>query len=144
MKEISIGFVPIKIDDEKVLYLLVLNKSGDHWGFPKGHVEKDEDFEKTARRELKEETGLNLKKIISTKILEENYEFEKNSQIISKQVFYQIAEVDGIVKIDNVEVVDYEFLEFKKAYDKITHLQSKNILSKAKGEIDAFLQKEKN
>ena len=144
MKEISIGFVPIKIDDEKVLYLLVLNKSGDHWGFPKGHVEKDEDFEKTARRELKEETGLNLKKIISTKILEENYEFEKNSQIISKQVFYQIAEVDGIVKIDNVEVVDYEFLEFKKAYDKITHFESKNILSKAKVEIDAFLQKEKN
>lgn len=41
--------------------LLVLSKSyGGYWGFAKGHVEPNETLLKTAIREVKEETGLDV------------------------------------------------------------------------------------
>lgn len=47
----------IIFDGQKVL--LVKQNKGQ-WGFPKGHVEHDEDEEETARREIKEETNLDV------------------------------------------------------------------------------------
>ena len=38
------------------------HKRSCHWGFPKGHVEKDETDEETAKREVLEETGLKVEK----------------------------------------------------------------------------------
>jgi 8-oxo-dGTP pyrophosphatase MutT (NUDIX family) len=41
-------------------FLIISSKSDGHWGFPKGHVEEGESVEKTAIREVKEETGLDF------------------------------------------------------------------------------------
>lgn len=41
-------------------FLLVKNKNGLHWGFPKGHIEVGETEEQTALREIKEETDLDV------------------------------------------------------------------------------------
>lgn len=40
--------------------ILLVQSCGRFWGPPKGSVEDDETFEQCARRELKEETGINL------------------------------------------------------------------------------------
>ena len=45
------------------MYLLARHNGG-HWSFPKGHVEKNETEKETALREIREETGLNVIKII--------------------------------------------------------------------------------
>ncbi|MFR2841802.1 MAG: NUDIX domain-containing protein [Acutalibacteraceae bacterium] len=36
--------------------MLIKNKRSAHWGFPKGHMEKGETREETAKREIGEET----------------------------------------------------------------------------------------
>ena len=41
--------------------VLLIKQTKGHWGFPKGHVEKDETEIETAIREVKEETGLDIK-----------------------------------------------------------------------------------
>ena len=41
--------------------VLLIKQTKGHWGFPKGHVEKDETEIETAIREVKEETGLDVK-----------------------------------------------------------------------------------
>ena len=46
--------------DGKKAHRLVKNKNGRHWGFPKGHMEKDETEQQTAIREVREETGLEI------------------------------------------------------------------------------------
>lgn len=41
-------------------FLVVKNKNGRHWGFPKGHMEYGESERQTALREVLEETGLKV------------------------------------------------------------------------------------
>ena len=41
--------------------MLVIQQADGHWCFPKGHVKKGETEHDTAYREIKEETGLDVK-----------------------------------------------------------------------------------
>ena len=59
----------IIINDNKVL--LVYEKYQNFWGFPKGHVEKNETEIETATRETKEEIGLDVEIVKDTR-----YEFK--------------------------------------------------------------------
>ena len=61
--EISSGAVVYSYfeDIADVKFLLVKNKNGHHWSFPKGHIEIGETIKDTALREIEEETGLKVK-----------------------------------------------------------------------------------
>ena len=56
--EKSCGAVVSRMTENGREILLIRHMNGGHWAFPKGHVEKDETEEQTARREILEETGL--------------------------------------------------------------------------------------
>lgn len=49
-------------------HVLLIRRKNDpfagHWAFPGGFIEMDETLEQSARRELKEETGLEVKKLL--------------------------------------------------------------------------------
>ncbi len=59
--EKSCGAVIFRRDGGQLRFLIVKNKKGRNWGFPKGHVELGESEEQTALREVWEETGLNVR-----------------------------------------------------------------------------------
>ena len=113
-------------------FLLVKQHQG-HWGFPKGHIEKGEKFIKTALRELKEETGIKKLEFLKKKILlRDNYSFNNTNAKIIKIVDYFIAEsLVNKVKIDNYEILNFRWLTYEKAYDKLTFKESKKILKQA-------------
>ncbi|GBD31476.1 Putative mutator protein MutT4 [bacterium HR33] len=56
-REVSAGGVVFRRFPDGPRYLLIFDSHGN-WGFPKGHVEEGEDPVASARREIKEETGL--------------------------------------------------------------------------------------
>jgi 8-oxo-dGTP pyrophosphatase MutT (NUDIX family) len=56
-REVSAGGVVYRLEDGRPLFLLIRD-SYRNWGFPKGHLEKDENPEAAALREVAEETGL--------------------------------------------------------------------------------------
>lgn len=56
-REISAGGVVFRCRSNGPEYLLILDRYGN-WGFPKGHVESGEQPAQAARREIREETGL--------------------------------------------------------------------------------------
>lgn len=60
LNEKSCGAVIYRCENGKLSFLIVKNRKGRNWGFPKGHVELGETEIETALREVREETGLTV------------------------------------------------------------------------------------
>src|SRR5690554_7789701 len=68
--EISCGAVVYTRKNDNILYVIVKSTEG-YFGFPKGHMEKNETEEQTAIREIFEETGLKVNIIPGFKTINE-------------------------------------------------------------------------
>ena len=58
--EKSCGAIVYRKSRDRIELLLIQNRYGGDWSFPKGHVEGEETEVQTALREVKEETGLDI------------------------------------------------------------------------------------
>lgn len=133
-QERSYGVVPVYKKNNEHLFLVVLHNSG-HWGFPKGHMEPEdkESAIKTAKRELKEETGIASCDIIEEPSFTENYVFSKEGENVRKSVEYFLGIVNNpTVKILKAELSGYKWAPYKEAFDTITFDENKKILKEAK------------
>ena len=118
-KEKSCGCVVIK--DKKVL---VINQIDGLWGFPKGHVEKNETEEQTAIREVKEETNIDVK-IEKEKRYVIEYLTDEGRE---KQVVYFVAKyIGGKLKPQESEIKEIAWFNFKEAINIITFENTKEM-----------------
>ena len=126
--ETSCGLVLVNYDS-----ILVLQYPQGHWDFVKGHVEgSDTSLQKTALRELLEETGIQSANIIPGFQLRTEYQFSRKGNQISKQVHWFIAETDEIVVNLSNEHIGFLWLSWDEALDQLTFDNSKNVLSSAR------------
>jgi len=90
-KEFSAGGVVFNQQNNQYKFALVLD-AYDKWTFPKGHIEKNEDKEKAALREISEEIG--LKQTVSQGYLDsiEIKVKEPNKRPVPKTVYYYLIE----------------------------------------------------
>lgn len=149
--EKSIGAVVFRREDEKIKYLL-LKYPGGHWGFIKGHGEKNETDEETLFREAQEETGIIDLKISSGFLGQEKYFYrakneEKEKRIkagrgwlIFKKVIYYLAQTDQLNISLSQEHRNYVWMIYPQAYNRVSNLNSKKVLEKA----NKFLMKNNN
>ena len=80
-------------DDE----ILVVDRKKEDWPgltFPGGHVEKDEDFQASVIREVKEETGLTIKKPILSGI----EEFKTKEEDRYLMLYYKTDKFSGKIR----------------------------------------------
>jgi len=134
MDEKSCGAVVFHGDGRDRKYLLLHYESG-HWDYVKGHVEKDESESATTIREAKEETGLNIE-ILPGFRHGIRYFFRVKGKLIHKEVIFFVAESkENTVKLSH-EHVDYKWLPFDEALNKLTFKNAKETLKKA----DSFLK----
>lgn len=127
-KEKSCGCIILK--DNKVL--LIYEKSAQYWGFPKGHIEGNETELETAKREVKEEVGLDVE-INENKRYELNYITDKG---IDKTTVLYIAEPknDEIVMQES-EIQNVQWCNFNEALDVISYDNLKDVFRKAIKEL---------
>ena len=126
-KEKSCGC--IIVDNNQVL---LVKHNGGHWGFPKGHVEKNETEEQTAIREVKEETNLDVE-IINNKRYVEEYITNKGRE---KEVVYFIAKkIGGEIKKQEEEIQEIKWFNIEEAIEMITYEGSRKIFKEAINEI---------
>ena len=130
MNETSAGAVIFREGSQGIVFLLLHYPSG-HWDFVKGKMEKNEKPLQTVIREAREETGISDLNFLEG--FEENieYEFQFEGELIHKKVIFYLAKT-GTEKITlSHEHLDFVWLDYTSALEKITYQNAKSILSKA-------------
>ena len=126
--ERSCGAVVYNQIDDEIKYLVIKNRRSSHWSFPKGHVERGESLEDTAKREVLEETGVHID-LIPDFITESEYTIQGR---VEKTVNIFLASTkDDKITIQEEEIDDYKWLSFDEAMSKLKFENDKKILNKA-------------
>lgn len=95
-------------NDGERQFLLIKHKKNKHWGFPKGHTEMHETDEQTAKREVKEETALDIEILKGFK----QVGFYKPYSKIEKKVVLFLAKMldkNAKVKVQRKEIDTYKW-----------------------------------
>jgi 8-oxo-dGTP diphosphatase len=100
------------ITDGRRVLALKRNKDPVHapnggWFSVSGSLEKNETHEQAVKREVKEETGLDVKNIIDLKW---SSEYKWNKEKCFEKNFLVFVSKTQEIKLDNIELVDYEWL----------------------------------
>jgi 8-oxo-dGTP pyrophosphatase MutT (NUDIX family) len=138
INEYSFGIIPLRKKKEWQVFL-VQNKNGMYWGFPKGHsIHNEELHQDVARRELKEETNLDIDSFFPLEPFIEEYEYVKNEEKRNKRASYFLATVNGKIKLQKEEILDGKWINLSEATLLLTYPQSKDILEKVKEFLDCL------
>jgi len=123
----SFGVVPLIEEGATWKVFLILHKEGNHWGFPKGHKQGIESPIQAATRELKEETGLDIVRLISEAPIGEQYQFRRKGKIILKKVYYFPALVSGEFIPQIEEIREGRWMTFEEAMKQLTFKEGRSI-----------------
>jgi len=130
INEKSAGAVIFRKEQNEALFLLLHYPSG-HWDFVKGKIEPEENLRQTILRETREETGITDLDFLDGFEESVEYDFQYDGKLIHKKVIFYLAKTHTEKIIISHEHVDFVWLDFEKAFEKITYQNAKLILSKA-------------
>lgn len=131
--EKSCGAIVFRQDEKEPVFLIIRHANGNHWAFPKGHVEAGESESQTALREIEEETGL---KVVLDTSFRETTSYSPKEGVI-KEVVYFIAQTDEhSIQQQTEEVLDFQWLTYSQALDTLTFVNDQRILMQAKEHLN--------
>ena len=116
--EKSCGAIVIHKRGSRCKILLVRNHNGRNYSFPKGHVEQGETEQQTAIREVKEETGLDIRIIDSFREVADYCPFGK---IRKRVVFFMAQTMSDRVRIQKEEIDSYIWVDLDEAHTRCTY-----------------------
>jgi ADP-ribose pyrophosphatase YjhB (NUDIX family) len=105
------GTSVLVLDDESRLLLIQRADTGD-WGLPGGFMELGESFEDTGRREVREETGLEIGDLRLLAVFsgpEFHYRYPHGDEVFNVTAAYTARVVGGSLRCDPAEADDARF-----------------------------------
>ncbi|MEG0762968.1 MAG: NUDIX domain-containing protein [Oscillospiraceae bacterium] len=128
-KEKSCGAICYQKSDDKIEILLIKHRYGGHWSFPKGHVEKGEDEETTAMREVREESGAKIKILDGYR---EINTYSPSKGAIKDVIIFVAQIIGGRLLPQPEEVSEVAMLSYDAALERLTFETDRLMLAKAK------------
>jgi 8-oxo-dGTP pyrophosphatase MutT (NUDIX family) len=99
-------------------------------GLPKGHPDKGETAEQAARREIREEAGVNV--TVGAALGDVHYWYQRGGKRISKTVRFFICDyIDGDVSIHDGEVERAWWAPLSQAAEELSYPGEREIAQKA-------------
>ncbi|MCH9630342.1 MAG: RNA pyrophosphohydrolase [Chlamydiia bacterium] len=121
----SYGIIPVLKDDAGYKLFIIRHCNGNFWGFPKGHIEDGEDAITAAKRELLEETNLEVVSFLRKEPFIEKYKFQKDKILVHKSVDFYLALTTKDAKIDTKELFEGKWIGFEDAENLATYDEGK-------------------
>ncbi len=132
-QEISAGVILFR-NRPRRQYLIL--DYGSHWDFPKGHIEAGEDPSSTARRELREETGIRNARFVSGYTERMRYFYRKSGEQMRKVVIYFLAETAGEEVTLSHEHCGYAWVSYEEGVNRLTFKTARELLTKAQNFLE--------
>lgn len=134
--EKSCGAVVVNHTSQGRKILLIKNRNAKYWSFPKGHIETGESEIQTAIREVKEETGLDIRLYKNYRQISDYNPYGK----IRKRVIFFMGETSNSRVIKQEDEIDsYIWVTFKQAEKICCYENDKKIIRTAQ----QYLRKKK-
>ncbi len=131
-----------KNSGKKLEFLILQHSKEKTWELVKGGLEEGENFEDAARREVKEETGLDINKLIK---LESELSFEYKKEFHETlghravfKSFISIVPLESKISLIDPVFSKYEWVDFKSATEKLEWDNIKRILKEAYVKLSSF------
>ncbi|MBE6861039.1 MAG: NUDIX domain-containing protein [Ruminococcus sp.] len=129
LHEKSCGAIVYRKSHGNIEILLIRHINSGHWSFPKGHVEAGESEVETAKREIMEETSID---VIIDPTFRETVTYSPRRDT-SKVVVYFLAKaknVDYVPQAD--EISEIKWVDIVHANNILSYENDKNIVTKAR------------
>lgn len=133
--EKSCGAIVFYRAPEEVKVLLVKNKNGKYWSFPKGHVELGENERQTAVREIKEETDLDVKIHPGFR---ETSDYCPFGRVRKRVVFFLAESFTDKVHIQESEIDYFIWVNFKQAREMCCYENDLRVIDKAERYLGGY------
>lgn len=126
--EKSCGAIIFKHENDELLVLVIKHKKQGHFSFPKGHVEGSETEEETAKREIFEETGLEVSLDTGFRYI---VTYSPKKGVMKDVVYFTASPTGGKLKPQPEEVSEVKWVDVKNAFDTLTFENDRKLLSSA-------------
>jgi len=114
--------------------LVLRRASRNEWVLPKGHLEKDESPAEAAIREVREETGLEVR--VVAELGDTRYSFGRSAEHRKQVAWFLAEQVGGELHLDP-QFDDAALLEEARAATVLTHAADRTLVTRAFAEARA-------
>lgn len=131
-RQVSAGGVVVRRQDRGWEVALIARKNRTIWCLPKGHIEPGETPEKTALREVQEETGLTSE--IVQKLGQISYWFasrEEKSRFFKTVHFFLMRATGGSSDHHDCEVDEVRWMPIGEAVRRMSYSSERNLVQQA-------------
>ena len=136
-REFSAGGLVYRNEPEGRLWLVIKPADREKWRLPKGWIEPSETSVEAARREVKEEGGVEAE--VVAKIGKESFFFVQDGQKVFKTVtFFLMKYIQEAQEPLSWETESIEWLPFDEARQRLAFENEREILDKGRAQLESL------